>query len=295
MKRTHVLRLQSLILALILFFSITPTALATTTLADTDFSIEQQEIDTQHYYYNQLNKLEQKVYNTFTKSKADILANKSFSFLLGPLASKEAYVYSVSRARQAFILDDPQALIWFQNVQLSLTFENSNVFVWVKPKEAVGQYSDLSPEEFPDACKAFEEKASELVKTLNGTDTQKLLQIYNWLTDNVKYDYTHNLPNARSAYGALINGIAVCSGFAYAYKYIADLAGLEVLYVTGSYQVNDDVVHHAWNMAKVDGKWYFIDATWGATGSRKFRHYFFLVPANSKLLSLDTRYFTYPS
>ncbi|MCI9038570.1 MAG: hypothetical protein HFJ29_01605 [Clostridia bacterium] len=295
MKRTHVLRLQLLILALILFFSITPTALATTTLADTDFSIEQQEIDTQHYYYNQLNKLEQKVYNTFTKSKADILANKSFSFLLGPLASKEAYVYSVSRARQAFILDDPQALIWFQNVQLSLTFENSNVFVWVKPKEAVGQYSDLSPEEFPDAYKAFEEKASELVKTLNGTDTQKLLQIYNWLIDNVKYDYTHNLPNARSAYGALINGIAVCSGFAYAYKYIADLAGLEVLYVTGTYQLNDATGYHAWNMAKVDGKWYFIDATWGATSSRIFRKHYFLASTDTKILSPDTLYFTYPS
>lgn len=297
MKTSPASRLLSLILALILYLSITPIALATdSTTSAVALSAQPQEIDTHHYYYNQLNELEQKVYNTFTQFKADILDNRSFSFLLGPLTSKEAYVYSVSRARQAFILDDPEALIWFQNVQISLTFRETNVFVWVKPNDDVGQYSDLKQEEFSSAYKAFEKKASEFAQSLNGTDAQKLYQIYNWLINNVTYDRTLALPNTRNAYGALINGKSVCSGFAYAYKYIADLAGLEVLYVTGTYSPNNVYSeYHAWNMAKVDGKWYFIDATIGATSLRIYRKNYFLMPTTVKSYSLDVDYFTYPS
>ena len=287
-------RLQALILVLILFLSNTPTATASSITSDTiTLSAEQQKIDIHHYYYNQLNELEQKVYDTFTKFKADILCNNKFSFWLGSIVQKETYVYSVSRARQAFILDDPETLIWFQNAHISLHFQKSDVYVCVQPKAPINRYSDLSAKELPNAIKTFEEKATQVAQTLHGTDRQKLYQIYSWITENVKYDCTLELPNTRSAYGALINGKSVCSGFAYAYKYIADLAGLEVLYVTGT--LNSVSEYHAWNMAKVDGMWYFIDATNGASNLRLFRGKYFLMSTTSENYSLDTNYFTYPS
>ena len=303
MKIKPTSRLKALILVLILLLSNTSTATASNDTASNDtisnaianattLSTEQQEIDIHHYYYN-LNELEKTVYDTFTKFKAKILSNQKFTFRLGPITKKETYVYSVSRARQAFILDDPEALIWFQNVELSLHLKDSDAYVLVQPQDSTNRYSDLSSKELPNAIKTFEEKASQIAKTLHGTDREKLYQIYSWLLENVTYDFTFELPNTRSAYGALINGKSVCSGFAYAYKYIADLAGLEVLYVTGI--LNSASEYHAWNMAKVDGKWYFIDATSGATNLRIFRGCYFLMSTSSRNYSLDTDFFTYPS
>lgn len=171
MKIKPTSRLKALILVLILLLSNTSTATASNDTASNDtisnaianattLSTEQQEIDIHHYYYNQLNELEKTVYDTFTKFKAKILSNQKFTFRLGPITKKETYVYSVSRARQAFILDDPEVLIWFQNVQLSLHLKDSNAYVLVQPQDSTNRYSDLSSKELPNAIKTFEEKAS---------------------------------------------------------------------------------------------------------------------------------------
>lgn len=166
MKIKPTSRLKALILVLILLLSNTSTATASNdTISNaianaTTLSTEQQEIDIHHYYYNQLNELEKTVYDTFTKFKAKILSNQKFTFRLGPITKKETYVYSVSRARQAFILDDPEVLIWFQNVQLSLHLKDSNAYVLVQPQDSTNRYSDLSSKELPNAIKTFEEKAS---------------------------------------------------------------------------------------------------------------------------------------
>lgn len=166
MKIKPTSRLKALILVLILLLSNTSTATASNdTISNaianaTTLSTEQQEIDIHHYYYNQLNELEKTVYDTFTKFKAKILSNPKFTFRLGPITKKETYVYLVSRARQAFILDDPEVLIWFQNVQLSLHLKDSNAYVLVQPQDSTNRYSDLSSKELPNAIKTFEEKAS---------------------------------------------------------------------------------------------------------------------------------------
>lgn len=62
---------------------------------------------------------------------------------------------------------------------------------------------------------------------------------------------------AYSAYGALVNGKAVCQGYAQALKLLFSSAGIPSLYVSGT----ADGGPHAWNMARVGGHWYYVDAT----------------------------------
>lgn len=62
---------------------------------------------------------------------------------------------------------------------------------------------------------------------------------------------------AYSAYGALVNGKAVCQGYAQALKLLLSSAGIPSLYVSGT----ADGGPHAWNMAQVGGRWYYVDAT----------------------------------
>ena len=68
-------------------------------------------------------------------------------------------------------------------------------------------------------------------------------------------------PQSFSAYGAFINKTAVCEGYAKALKLLLDSAGIESIYVTGTASNGSATGTHAWNMARVSGSWYYVDAT----------------------------------
>ena len=85
------------------------------------------------------------------------------------------------------------------------------------------------------------------------TDLEKLTALHDWMCLNVDYGLT---PRAETVYGALVQGKAVCVGYAAAYAYLAGLAGLEGTY---TYSVSMD---HAWILATLDGERYFSDCTW---------------------------------
>ena len=94
-------------------------------------------------------------------------------------------------------------------------------------------------------------------------DFDKVKAINDYMIKNIRYDmdnYKNNtIPEiSYTALGALEKKVAVCSGYAKAFKILANCAGLEVTYVTGDTPNG----YHAWNQVKVDGKWYNIDVTW---------------------------------
>lgn len=61
-----------------------------------------------------------------------------------------------------------------------------------------------------------------------------------------------------SSFALLYEKGGVCDSKAKMFYRLAKEAGLEVIYITGN--VSSGL--HAWNMVKVDGKWYHIDPTW---------------------------------
>ena len=94
--------------------------------------------------------------------------------------------------------------------------------------------------------------------------TEKARYLYDYLCENVTFDL-ENLYNDEdvlkyTAYGAVVNGRAVCQGFATLYYKLALAAGLECRIVTGK---RGDVAH-AWNIVKVDDLWYHVDVSSGA-------------------------------
>lgn len=94
-----------------------------------------------------------------------------------------------------------------------------------------------------------------------GSDYEKIQAINQYLCDSVYYPDVPFIDYDFTPYGALIDGRAVCEGYARATKIIADLAGMECLYVTGDCY-NASPSGHAWNLVKVDGEWYQLDVTW---------------------------------
>ena len=67
---------------------------------------------------------------------------------------------------------------------------------------------------------------------------------------------------AASAYGALVEGRSVCSGYAAAFKAVCDKLGIPAWVVVG--QIRDEygyMVDHAWNAVLVDGGIFYVDPT----------------------------------
>lgn len=119
-----------------------------------------------------------------------------------------------------------------------------------------------------------EKKADEIVRTLdlNGSgvsDLEKIKRIHDYLINNAQYAVNSTHPNVYTAYGALIEGKAVCAGYSKAFQQIAHKAGLETVYVSGIADNGGGYESHAWNKVKLDGDWYNIDVTWDDPVSSK--------------------------
>ena len=106
--------------------------------------------------------------------------------------------------------------------------------------------------------------------SLGGKTTyQKVQAIYNWITANVKYDYSHlNDPTywpQYTAYAAAVQKKAVCQGYANLFYRLANDAGVDCRIITGKAYNSDGTADHAWNIVRMeDEKYYCLDATWDA-------------------------------
>ncbi|WP_291378503.1 transglutaminase domain-containing protein [Demequina sp.] len=89
---------------------------------------------------------------------------------------------------------------------------------------------------------------------------------------------------SQEAYGILVEGTAVCNGYAQAMQLLAEAAGLESVVVNGMASSGFTTGAHAWNKVRVDGEWLVVDATWDdADDARLGRDYLLLDPLDAKL------------
>ena len=109
---------------------------------------------------------------------------------------------------------------------------------------------------------AMQVKLDQLVdqaNTLCQTDLEKVFYVHEWLVQNIAYDREHlsdNVQDDHNLRGALLEGIAVCDGYAKTYALT-----LRKLGITGVLVTSKDI-GHAWNMVELDGNWYQVDCTW---------------------------------
>lgn len=120
---------------------------------------------------------------------------------------------------------------------------------------------------------AYEAKVNALTSGLSGSDYDKAKTLHDRLIDTVRYASTANDQNA---YGALVEGKAVCNGYARAYQHLMSKAGIPAWFVSGTSinPVTNAAVGHAWNLVKLDGQWYYTDVTWDDQGENTFYTYF---------------------
>lgn len=113
-------------------------------------------------------------------------------------------------------------------------------------------------------------------------DYGKILYVHDKLVLSTDYDKVGALSSKNglwgTAYGCLVQGNAVCQGYAEAFQYIMNQLGIECGVCTGE-SVNGS---HAWNYVNLNGKYYWLDVTWddpdfgGETDSSIIHSYFLI-------------------
>lgn len=99
----------------------------------------------------------------------------------------------------------------------------------------------------------------------NGSQYELALWLHDWIVDNCTYDNSATGVYC-SAEGVFFHGKGTCAAYRSAYKMLLDRVGIVNERCTGN--------GHEWNIVKLNGKWYHIDATWDDDNYYDKRLYF---------------------
>lgn len=198
------------------------------------------------------------IYDAFTNLKDQIYVSKK-------LTSDQVF-----DIREKVISDHPE--IFYLDYESSRYWSNGKLeFKYIDTKENITEMRTK-----------IDEKANYVLSkiiTPEMSDFKKELAIHDYIVLNTKYDIDNYNKNTipHSSYnvqGVLIDGKAVCEGYAKTFKMLLDRVGIE------SMVISSPTMNHAWNLVLLNGEYYHVDVTWNdpvpdRTG--KVRHMYFNV------------------
>ncbi len=123
----------------------------------------------------------------------------------------------------------------------------------------------LSYVDSPETIREWRTETEDQVISLCGSlfaldmpDYQKELLIHDYIIENCTYQDSSDSKAQYTAYGCLVQGEAVCEGYAESARLLFQAAGLDCYYVEGA----GTSANHAWNCVQIDGQYYWVDLTW---------------------------------
>lgn len=152
--------------------------------------------------------------------------------------------YEAAKTRNGYVLGHLE--------KMNLTYEYTSTRATITVLQSY--LTDAHQEQFVDA------QVRQILPTIVHdamTEKEKVLAVNDFIVRQTVYGTATNA-SPHSAFAVLMEGQAVCQGYALlAYKMI-DLLNIDVLYVTGE----AGGVGHAWNLVYVDHTWQHLDTTW---------------------------------
>ena len=115
--------------------------------------------------------------------------------------------------------------------------------------------------------KAMKAKATSILKSLEGKYSNSLdflYQVNKYICDNVEYDWDTigdgdtKESTTRTAYGPLVEGKAICSGYSRAFQLLMTMSNFNCFVDGGAVPGGK----HAWNIVSTTDGYYMVDSTW---------------------------------
>lgn len=116
--------------------------------------------------------------------------------------------------------------------------------------------------ELPERTRRALQKAQALVQGVCSRysgEYERALALHDYLALHTRYDSKLGIaaqPDATTR--LLLDGVAVCDGYAHAYGMLLSMAGIENRFVVGY----GDGIEHIWNLVRLGGQWVHIDVTY---------------------------------
>lgn len=182
----------------------------------------------------------------------------------------------IARIYEAFFADNPQFFYLDRTYSMegrqSLggeSYYNTLLLRYTQPAE-----------QRADNYTYLQQVVGEILANVPDTDDEYLVELYlhDQLNARCTYDMTitdtnsEASPDIYTAYGALIEGKAVCEGYAKAMQLLLQKVGITVSLITGSATHNNEA--HMWNLVRINGEYYHLDPTWNDTNDQIQYTYF---------------------
>jgi len=216
--------------------------------------------------YNNLNKTQQNLYNLLVSG--GITEEQPFNF-----TGDEDVVNKYLAALTLYQMNVNRVSAW-NTKHYHIAYDEETItrpvaIVEIEGFDNRGNYGNM--------LKLFNEKTEEYLLLLpdkKADDYTKVKAIAELLSKNVSYNFaaypysgiepSNNKEKdiaryASQDYGAIVNGSAICTGYAAAFQYLCGLLDVYSIYVEGFITTND--IGHAWNMVYIDGAYYHVDVT----------------------------------
>lgn len=160
----------------------------------------------------------------------------------------------IRMAITAFKNDNPQ-VFWIANVYSKAYSENQTI---------VRLYSYVSAAECNRMIQELNQEVKQILSDLEPglPELDREIALFDRIAQRCTYDTNAaknpSLWKSYTIYGLLVDGKAVCEGYARAMQLLLSYADMECRLING--EAGGTV--HMWNLVKVDGKWYHMDPTW---------------------------------
>lgn len=211
------------------------------------------------YYYSQMNKQQQRIYQVVKSG----LESLSQTFDVPRVDGTE-----LSDIFHKIRLDCPEI---FYASTFRYSFYEDSTLLRIKPEYL---FEKNKIKEHQLAMKTRVEKLVRVVK--DKSDLEKEQYIHDFICENVTYDklkkqYSHEI------IGPLGQGVGVCEGIAKAVKILCDQLSIPCIVVISENNPEKNIKYrHAWNVIRIDGVWYHLDATFdNSLGKKELRYDYF--------------------
>lgn len=196
------------------------------------------------YYYKRLSKEQQKAYRLLYTAFKDFAETCTL-----PVSEED-----VKSVWTAVLYDNPE-IFWIRNDYEFIDFEKA---VQLSP-----HYS-MTKDEADRISKELEVSVEKLVRNAQdlADDYEKELYFHDYICENTVYDETTFGNIGNTAYSTLLNGKAICEGYARAMQILLDRAGIHNYLVVGKGVSDGKSEPHIWNVVWIDGAAYHLDVTW---------------------------------
>lgn len=248
-----------------------------TTEGNTTTTSVSNNITDNSYYYNQLDVYGKTIYSKLYSNLDDLKSGNytvdfgsTFNELLQNSDGNQILTDAFQLSINALLLDHPE-IFYLDVTKMYMFTESSKKITGTTYKISIGPDSGVgylaegfnSKSDVLTAENKLETELNLIKSKIRGNVYDQIKQVHDILIDKINYDSNSSSDLSHGVYGALVNNLAVCDGYAKAFKYILDNLGISCVEICGVGQNSSGTVeNHAWNDVLINGTWYAVDVTW---------------------------------